>query len=412
MVAVGDELLSGATVDLNSPWLAQALEELGVLNLRTIIVGDDEDVVAAGLAEALALADFVIVTGGLGPTEDDQTRHAAARAVGCELAHSEEAWAGVRTWWDRRGVEIPAANRRQALMPAGAEVLANARGTAPGFTLTAEKGARLFSLPGPPFEMRAMFEAEVRPRIQATDPGAGGLALHRFQLFGLSESLFAYEVGSWMSRDANPLLGCSVKNGILTASLRARGVDDAEAARLLAERSEAFRERFRKHIFNEGDRPIEHALGELLIERNIGVTLAESCTAGLAAGLLASTPGISAVLRESFVTYADASKVELLGVSPSSLAQQGAVSEGVAIEMARGAAARAGARAAVAISGIAGPGGGTEDKPVGTVCFATLLDGEAQAHTRHLPPTSRDHVRTVAAHAALVLLWRRVAGGS
>ena len=407
LVAVGDELLSGATADANSPWLARALEELGVQNVRTEVAGDDEEQAARAIADALAAADLVIVTGGLGPTEDDQTRHAAARAAGRPLRHSEEAWRGVLAWFERRGAAVPSANRRQALLPEGAEILPNAVGTAPGFAL--EQGGKLLvSLPGPPFEMRAMFDALVRPRLAAR--AAGGLALHRFQLHGLSESVFAEQVGDWMARGSNPLIGCSVKDGILTATLRGRGRDAGEARRLVEARAAEFRARFGAHVFLEGDAPVERALGELLIARGITVTAAESCTTGLVAAQLGRVPGISAVLRAAFVVYSDAAKTELLGVRPETLAAHGAVSEPVAREMAAGAAQRAGARAAVAVSGVAGPGGGTPEKPVGTVAFAVWLDGAGTSELRRLPPTSRDHIRITAANTALVMLYRRAAG--
>lgn len=406
LVAVGDELLCGSTVDRNSPWLAAALQENDFTSLRTTVVGDDVQALAEALADGLSRARLVVVTGGLGPTEDDLTRHAAARAVGRELVESQEAWDSIRDWFARRDVEVPKTNRRQALLPEGAEVLPNESGTAPGFTLE-QGGSRLFALPGPPVEMRAMFEAQVRPRLMK-EPDGAGFALHRLQLFGISESVFAEEVGDWMARDANPLLGCSVKNGVLTASFRARGDDAAGAQRLLDERVTAFRARFDAFIFAQGEERVEQALGAELIARGMSVTLAESCTSGLAAALLGRVPGISAVLGAAWVTYSDDSKQRLLGVRAETLAAHGAVSEPVVSEMALGAAERAGARAAVAISGVAGPAGASAEKPVGTVCFATSIDGEVEAETRRLPPTSRDHIRSTAAQMALILLYRRL----
>ena len=405
LVAVGDELLSGATTDLNSPACARRLGELGFEVVRTTVVGDDEDALARALGAALDEADVVLVSGGLGPTLDDLTRHAAARAVGRDLESSEEAWRGIVAWYARRGGDIPASNRRQALLPSGAEILPNAVGTAPGFTLE-HRGARLFSLPGPPFEMRTMLEEAVVPRL--THAGGAALALHRFYLFGLSESVFADQVGDWMARGANPLLGCSVKGGVLTATLRSMGADPAAAGELLADRAQAFRERFGEHVFSETEPRLEAVLGRRLIQDGVSVSAAESCTAGLALALLGRVPGVSAVLERGFVTYSNRAKVEVLGVPPDLLDTHGAVSEPVAGAMAAGAAQRAGARAAVGISGIAGPDGGSDDKPVGTVCFGTVLDGEVRTETRRFPPTSRDFVRNLAARAALFLLLRRL----
>ena len=218
--------------------------------------------------------------------------------------------------------------------------------------------------------------------------------------------MFAQEVGDWMARGTNPLLGCSVKDGILTATLRGEGPD---ARRLVEARAAQLRARLGAHILFEGEGSLERTLGELLIARRISITAAESCTAGLVAAQLARVPGISAVLGAAFVTYSDAAKEKLLGVRAGTLAAHGAVSEAVAGEMAAGAAARAGARAAVAVPGIAGPGGGSPEKPVGTVAFATWLDGELRTELRRLPPTARDHIRVTAASTALALLYRRVA---
>jgi nicotinamide-nucleotide amidase len=415
LIAIGDELIAGATADTNSGWLAHALEGIGVENRRTQVVGDDDDVGARAVVEALERADVVLVIGGLGPTEDDRTRHAIARAVGRELVHSAEAWDGVRAWFARAKREMPASNRRQALLPAGAEILPNAVGTAPGFAVRV--GEKLvFALPGPPGEMRAMVDAQVLPRLRARALGAGGATAHvRFQLLGLSESLFADMVGEWMNRDANPLVGCTVAEGVLTASLRAVGTgsDPTGAARaVLARRAAEMRERFAPWIFREigaDEEPgIEHALGRLLIARGLSVTAAESCTAGLVAARLARVPGISAVFGASTVTYSNAAKEALLGVRAATLAAHGAVSPEVASEMARGAAERAGARIAVAVTGIAGPDGGTPEKPVGTVAFATSVDGAIEAEVRRFPPTAREAIRTTAANVALVLLWRRL----
>jgi nicotinamide-nucleotide amidase len=418
LIAVGDELISGATTDTNSAWLARELERLGIESRRTVVVGDDEDVAAEAIAAALARADVVILTGGLGPTEDDRTRHAVARATGRALEHSEQAWAGVRAWYAALGREIPASNRRQALLPQGAGILPNAAGTAPGFAVRAG-AAELFALPGPPGEMRGMFRAEVRPRLAERAAAAGGRpALHRLQLLGLSESVFADLVGPWMDRGANPLLGCTVSEGVLTASLRGRGPD---AVALVAGRAAELRERCGRWIFREiagaageadaavlDDGSIEAALGRVLIARGLTVTAAESCTAGLVAARLARVPGISAVLGESYVTYANAAKERLLGVTPAALAAHGAVSAEVASAMAAGAAARAGARVALAVSGVAGPGGGTPEKPVGTVAFASSVDGVVEAQVRRVPASTRETVRATAANLSLVLLWQRL----
>ncbi len=407
VVAVGDELLAGVHPDLNSPEIAHRLLSLGVATAGVTVAGDDEAPLTRALAAAMTEAELVLVTGGLGPTLDDLTRHALAAAAGRELLHSEEAWDQVTAWYAKRGAPIPETNRRQALAPRGAAILPNRVGTAPGLRLELD-GCVVFALPGPPAEMRDMLEREVLPWIERTRDG-GRLGERRFYLFGLSESVFAEEVGPWMERDANPLMGCSVKAGILTVVLRARGATEDEVRGLLDERAREFRRRFDEHLFSEEEAALEQVLGRLLIERGLSVSAAESCTAGLAVSLLGRVPGISEVLSETYVTYSNEAKTRLLGVAPELLARHGAVSEETAGAMALGAARAAGARAAFAITGVAGPDGGTEEKPVGTVSFGTALDGEVETATRRLPPTNRDHIRALAARTALFLLFKRIA---
>ena len=241
------------------------------------------------------------------------------------------------------------------------------------------------------------------PALAARAP----LGAHRFHLFGVSESEFAQDVGAWMDRDAEPKMGCSAKQGRLLVSLRSTEEGDS-GQRKLAERRDAFRARFADHIYAERDVRLEAVLGRALLANELGITFAESCTGGLAAAYLTRVPGISAVFRRSFVTYANEVKRDVLGVPQELLDAHGAVSAEVAEAMARGAAEGAGARLAVSITGVAGPDGGTDEKPVGLVWFATCLDGEVETFERRFPPGERTWIRTLAAHQALFLAWRRL----
>ena len=407
LVAVGDELLAGAHPDLNSPELAARLAELGIAVDGVEVVSDDEEAIAEAVRAARAKAPLVIVTGGLGPTLDDVTRHGIARALGRELERSEEAVRGVRAWFARRGQdEMPEANLRQALLPRGAALVPNRVGTAPGFRVEDDAGA-VFSLPGPPPEMRVVFSEEVVPWLLERGLAERPIAERRFHLFGLSESVFAERAGAWMERDAVPRMGCSVKKGVLSVVLRAGG-HDAGAERLLFERARAFHERFRAHVFSEDEPRVEEVLARELLETGTTITLAESCTGGLASGLLTRTSGISAVFARGFVTYSNEAKVSELGVPEDVLARCGAVSPEVARAMAEGAARAAGARLALSITGIAGPGGGTEAKPVGLVWFGTAWDGASEAVERRFPPGDRNWIRALAARHALFLGLRRL----
>jgi competence/damage-inducible protein CinA-like protein len=403
VVAIGDELLAGAHPDLNSPYLAGQLAEAGRHVERVVVVGDDESDIAAAIADMAKRVPLVIASGGLGPTLDDVTRHAAARAAGVELVRSEEAWDQVRAWYTRADRPMPDSNARQALVPTGATVLANRCGTAPGFRMSIG-AAVLFVLPGPPAELADMYEHGVAPWLERHPAGEEVFRARSFYLHDLSESVFADAVGAWMERDANPRLGVTVKGGVMSAKLLARGRDELQALSLLDGRGAEFTARFGEHIFSEHTPDLALALGQVLLAKGLSVTAAESCTGGLVVGALTRVPGISAVLRESVVTYADVAKTERLGVPAELLEAHGAVSAEVAGAMARGAAARAGARLAVAVTGVAGPGGGTPAKPVGLVWFGVCLDGEVQTVSRRWPTVGRERVRAWATAKALALL--------
>lgn len=402
ILAVGDELLAGAHPDLNSPYLARRLAEHGLRVREVRSVCDDEVHIAAALTELAGRHALVIASGGLGPTADDVTRHGAARAAGVPLVHSEEAWAQVRAWFTRAGREMPASNKRQALTPAGAVVLENPAGTAPGFRCALGRST-LLVLPGPPREVEAIYAHAVEPWLAANPAASAVYGVRRFHMADLSESVFADGVGDWMLRDANPLMGVTVKGGVLSVRLIAHGPDDAAVQALLEERGAALLALYGERVFSERHPEPAFALGEQLIARGVSVTCAESCTGGLVAAELCRVPGISAVLREAYVAYADESKTSLLGVPPELLAAHGAVSSEVAAAMAHGAAQRAGARLALAVTGIAGPDGGTPEKPVGLVWFGVALDGRVTTSERRWPSLGRDKVRGWATAKALSL---------
>jgi nicotinamide-nucleotide amidase len=406
LVAVGDELLAGAQSDSNSAWLARELGQLGIEVESVELVGDDESLVAAAVQRALARAELVLVGGGLGPTLDDVTRHGVARAFGRELIESPEALAEVRGWFDRRGVAMSDTNRRQALFPRGARIVKNRAGTAPAFLL--EEGARVvLALPGPPRELHVIWSEEVVPWLRARGWVGAALAEQRFYLFGIPESLFAEQSGEWMARDADPRIGCTVRDGTLTATLRARAASPDSLAALAARAAE-FRVRFAREIYSEDEWALEQVLGRELLARGIAVSAAESCTGGLVLALLTAVPGISRVFSQGFVTYSDTAKQRAIGVAPELLGAHGAVSREVAEAMALGAARASGAELALAVTGIAGPDGGSAEKPVGLVCFASAFRGVVMSTERRFPPTDRESIRRQAARTALFLGWRRL----
>ena len=406
LIAVGDELLAGAQTDTNSAWLARELAALGLAVASIEAVGDDEPAIAEAVLRALGRAELVLVGGGLGPTLDDVTRHGVARALGRELYEDQDALAGVRAWFAGRRVPMSETNRRQALFPVGARVVKNRAGTAPGF-LVEQDGRAVVALPGPPRELHVVWSEELVPWLSERGLARAPLAERRFYLFGVPESRFAERVGAGMAREADPLLGCTVRDGTLTAALRARDASSGSLA-ALEQRAGEFRARFAQEIYSESEWELERVLARELFERGVSVSIAESCTGGLAQELLTRVPGISRVFAQGFVTYADAAKARALGVEPALLERHGAVSREVVEAMARGAARASGADLALAITGIAGPDGGSPEKPVGLVWLATAYQGEVEASERRFPPTDRDSIRRVAARTALHLGWRRL----
>lgn len=408
IVAVGDELVTGATVDTNSAWIAAELLELGIEPDRFVVCGDDEARLERVFYELAQEFQVVVATGGLGPTLDDVTRHAAARAAGEALALDKEVEAHLREFWHARGGEMPAANLRQALFPQGAQVMPNPVGTAPGFRVWID-GGMLACLPGPPREMKRMMRDDLLPYLRSVCGPGERPRSRRLFLAGLSESVFAERCGDWMDRAASPKLGVCAHEGLLTVRLFASAGTEAAAERRLDERLAELRAEFRDHVFSEHEGDLARVTGQLLIERDVTVAVAESCTGGLVAARLTEVPGISAVLREGWVTYTNEAKERRLGVPGELLQRHGAVSSEVAAAMAAGAARESGARLAVAVTGIAGPDGGSDEKPVGLVWFGVALDGVVETHERRFPAQGgRAWIRALAANTALDLCRRRV----
>jgi nicotinamide-nucleotide amidase len=369
------------------------------------VVPDDEPAVAAAVVRASARADLVTVTGGLGPTLDDVTRHGVALAFERELFEDDAALAEVRAWFDGRGVAMSATNRRQALLPRGAVRLRNRAGTAPGFRMDVGSGA-VVVLPGPPRELQAMWNDEVLPWLAAKGWAGPALDERRFHLFGVPESVFAERVGEWMARDADPRMAARCARACSPRACARASARPSRAPRSSAVPASSARAS-RRDLQRGRVGPRVRARARAARVRTT-IATAESCTGGLVAGLLTRVPGISAVFGQGHVVYSDLAKCELLGVAPELLAHHGAVSREVAEAMATGAARAAAAELAVAVTGIAGPGGGTPEKPVGLVCFATTLAGEVQSVERRFPPSDRDAIRRWATRAALFLAWKRL----
>jgi nicotinamide-nucleotide amidase len=406
VLSIGSELVSGLRLDTHSAAIAKALSGLGVEVLRHVTLDDDAAAIARAFREAAADADLVVATGGLGPTLDDCTRDALAAAMGEPLAEHPEAVAHLDAWAKARGRPISVSNRVQTLLPRGAGVLPNPVGTAVGIEALIGR-ARILCLPGVPAEMARMLDAEVLPRLHQAAPGRV-TQVRTLRTFGMRESELGEALADLMAPGRRPHVGTAVHSGMIDVHIYATGTPP-EVAALLEADARTVLQRLGAAVFAEGDAAIEHVVVRLLRERGLHVALAESCTGGLAAARLVNVPGASAVLLESIVAYANEAKVRDLGVDAGMLAREGAVSEAVARAMAEGARARTGADIAVAITGVAGPDGGTPDKPVGTVIFG-LADAAGTLAERELLLGDRLLVRERAATYALNLLRLRLTG--
>jgi nicotinamide-nucleotide amidase len=411
ILAIGDELLSGQIVDTNSPFLADALRAEGIEVVSTFAVADDESAIRAALDRALSDADVVLTTGGLGPTPDDVTTAAVASFAGIGLELHSPSLALIEARFRNRGLEMPPSNRKQAMLPAGSTVIPNELGSAPGFICRLTRDGRsavIASLPGVPREMEAMARESVIPALRAGGTGQR-FASRAFSIFGLSESALAERLDDLIAPDEGRL---SFRAAFprLHARVTLRGSSTAELERRLGSAEEEVRRRLGEHLYATGDVGLEEAMGELLRERGLTLAVAESCTGGLIGHRITDVPGSSGYFLGGLVAYADSAKLGLLGVSAATLEAHGAVSRETAEEMATGARAAFGSDLGLATTGIAGPGGGTSAKPVGTVCVALAWETGTWSRRYDLGARERDWVKGLTAQLALDSVRRWLIG--
>jgi len=404
ILTIGNEVLSGRTLDTNFAWLARALEEVSVQVTWHTTVGDDSRTITDALRRALERADAVVTTGGLGPTPDDVTRRAIATALGRPLQLDEDVVAAIRERARKSGRKLPASVESQALLPRGAQVWPNPVGTAPGVLLLFKRKP-LILLPGVPAEMEALATQFVIPYLRQRS----GRVVETFTLrtIGPFESQLQERIGKLPSRWRGA--GLAFLPSYFGVDLRVTVVGaEADEVHTVAERAyRELKERVGAVIYAEGSATIEDVVGALLLKRQFHLATAESCTGGLVAKRITDVAGSSRYFERGFVTYSNKAKIELLGVSPADLEAHGAVSAQVAEQMARGAAERAGAEVGVGITGIAGPEGGSEAKPTGTV-FVALHSPLGQAVRTFRFMGSRHAVRERGAQMTLELLRRHL----
>ena len=405
IIAIGSELLAPDRTDTNSLWLTEKLNRLGIeVKLKTI-VGDDDARLEEAIKDAVRRSKVVITTGGLGPTEDDITRKIAARALGRRLLLDEAVLAEIRQRFQSFGVAMPERNSRQAMVIEDAEVLPNPNGTAPGIFID-HQGTAIVLLPGPPREMRPMFENHVGPKLSGR---VGSLRVMRrlLRVAGLGESAVDEKIAPIYTQYENPQTTILFNQSEIEIHLSARGRTEAEADALLDRLSGQIEERLGNAVFSFAGETMEEVVGLKLSVGGYTVSVAESCTGGLIAQRLTEVPGSSKYFIEGVVAYANDAKTRTLGVEPMLLLEHGAVSAPVAEAMAEGIRKRAGTDFGLSATGIAGPGGGTEEKPVGLVYIA--LADEVRTQLRELRlPGDRQLIRWRASQAALDMLRRRL----
>jgi nicotinamide-nucleotide amidase len=398
VLAVGTELLLGQTVNSNAATIGERLAAMGLEHYRQGTVGDNLNRLAAAIGEAAGRCDALIITGGLGPTQDDLTREALCTAAGVEMRVSEEYEARLRELWARRGRDMPETNLRQAHYPEGAELIDNAKGTAPGLRLRIGD-CWVFALPGVPEEMGPMLDDVVLPFLVERVGTEGGAIVSRLvRTWGESESRVAEMLADLYVGSTNPTVAFLASAGEIKIRLTARAPDRDEAERLIGPVEEEVRRRLGGLVFGVDDDTVERVIHDAARSRGWTLATAESMTGGSVAQALTSLPGASDVVVGAVVAYAARAKSELLDVDPREIAAHGQVSEPVALAMADGAARRLGADAAVSVTGSAGPD--ALDRPPGTVVVAVVTPEGRRARTMRLPG-DRERVRAYGTTAAL-----------
>ena len=404
LISVGTEILLGNIVNTNATYLAEKCALLGCSLYHQTVVGDNEERMEEAIRQAIERADIVILTGGLGPTKDDLTKEVTAKVFGRKLYMDEHSKARIRDYFEKiKSKKVTENNWKQALVPEGAIVIDNLNGTAPGLILEdKERGKAAILIPGPPNEMKPMFEHDIAPYLNKKQPE--GIYSQMVKVCGIGESRAETMVADLMDAQTNPTLAPYAKTGEVHFRVTARACSEEAAEKLMEPMIEEMKKRFGDAIYTtEENVTLEESVIRLLEEKKMTVTTAESCTGGKLSGRLLNVSGASGVYNEGYITYANASKEKILGVKHETLETYGAVSEQTAAEMALGAAKAAGADAALSVTGIAGPGGGTAEKPVGLVYIGCAVNGEVTVREYRFTG-NREKNRDYAVARAITLL--------
>lgn len=401
IIAVGTEILLGNIVNTNAAYLAEKCAGLGLSCYHQDVVGDNEERLCETIKTALSRADILLLSGGLGPTQDDLTKEAAAKVLGKPLYLHEESRDAIRSFFEKRGLEITDNNWKQAMVPEGCIVVENPNGTAPGIIM-AENGKHVILMPGPPNELVPMFETSIMPYLSKLQSCV--IFSQTVKICGVGESKLETMIRDLIEKQTNPTIATYAKTGEVHLRVTARAEDEKAARKLVKPMVKELKGRFGSNIYTTDDAvTLEKAVVDLLLANHLTICTVESCTGGLLAARLINVPGVSEVFKAGYITYSNKAKRRLLGVKKNLLLKHGAVSEQVAKEMARGAALVSKADVTVSVTGIAGPGGGTEEKPVGLVYMGCSVCGRVTVKKCQFSG-SRGKIRENTVSAALSLM--------
>lgn len=402
IIAVGTEILLGDIVNSNAQYLARELAALGIDMYYQQVVGDNEERIIHAFREGFTRSDIIITTGGLGPTNDDITKEVAAKYFNKDLFPDKESTEAIKKYFILQGKNMPENNLKQGLIPEGAIILKNNNGTAPGVIIESDNKIMII-LPGPPKEMKPMFEESVKPYLQKKTDST--LVSRMIKILGVGESLVVEQLKDLIDNQTNPTIAPYAKEVGVMLRITAKAEDEEAAIKLLAPVEEEIKNRLGNNIYATEDISIEDVVAKLLIDKKLTISTAESCTGGMIASTLINYPGISEVFLEGAITYSNEAKNNRLGVKNETLDKYGAVSEETAREMAIGIAKTAKTDVSIITTGIAGPDGGTEQKPVGLVYIGIYLNGEVKVE-KCMFQGNRNRIRLQATIKALDILRR------
>ncbi|MHC5059558.1 MAG: competence/damage-inducible protein A [Planctomycetota bacterium] len=402
LVSIGNELLIGQVVDTNVGYLSRQLLSMGIPTVSCYTVGDEVDSIVRAIGRAADEVDIVLITGGLGPTDDDLTRQGLARFLGVELEFREDLLAQISEFFSNRDIKMSGNNKVQAYLPAGTCALANNAGTAPGI-IAEHKGKIFICLPGVPGEMKQMFAESVAARLDAAS-GGQVIVSRKLNCFGTGESVIAEKLGDLMQRGRNPLINCTASGGIITLYVVATAENKDAAGEMAAKDLLGLQTILGDLAYGTDEQTLAEVVGAKLCQQKKTVAAGESCTGGLIAKLLTDVPGSSEYFTCGWVTYSNDTKIRQLGVEAELIEKYGAVSSEVAAAMAKGVRNKADTDFGIGVTGIAGPGGGSEEKPVGLVYIAVDQGGEPTSAVRYIFSHSRERIRHRTALTALNML--------